>query len=658
MPTRWTSYPVDITGGLITNISPIQLGLKFPGAARNLTNFEPSIQGGYRRINGYTKYDSNQVPRYGEPKVQGSGQTGTTLVVGNLLTEPTEGDTFTIDGVTGTYTIDTGGVSYSDTNKEATLTLTSSLASSPADKADITFSEDSGDSQVINGVYYWEGEAYAFRDDSIWKSAGSGWTKISKPDHGTVLVNGGSQTGTSLIVDGLDDTPRLGDTFTIDGVEKVYAVISDATVTDGGATLSIYPALASSPADNAAITFISSDRRSAEVVRVEEFNFDGTKKIVFTDGENYPFIWDGTSGTYADGSTDALGAKYVAQYTEHLFFAKGANVYFTEPFDADGFETASGAGSFRVPADVTGMLVFRDQLIVFTEKTIHKLTGDGVDDFTLNFITTRIGCVQPNTIQEVGGDVAFLGPDGIRLLSATERIGDFGLAVISRNIQPNMTDFAEAKSTYCSCVVREKSQYRIFGFVSGRQSAVSEGYLATQFLDQASGSFSWSMIKGIKANVAVSVYEDQAEVVLFAEEDGYVYRMESGNTFDGTTIEAQYYTPYLSMEDPVVRKTIYKTHSYFDPEGAITGSLNLRFDLNAPNKIQPGLDTIQNNGTTFALYGSAVYGSGTYSSDPASTLVVNQRGSGFTVSLEYEFTSDDPFVLDTIFIEYDMNDRR
>ena len=34
---------------------------QYPGAATQLQNFEPDIKGGYRRINGFTKYDSNQV---------------------------------------------------------------------------------------------------------------------------------------------------------------------------------------------------------------------------------------------------------------------------------------------------------------------------------------------------------------------------------------------------------------------------------------------------------------------------------------------------------------------------------------------------------------------------------------------------------------------
>ena len=69
MPDRWQTYPIEFEGGLITNLSPLQHGLKAPGSARVLRNYEPSVEGGYRRIKGFDKYDSNIVPPYGAPVV-------------------------------------------------------------------------------------------------------------------------------------------------------------------------------------------------------------------------------------------------------------------------------------------------------------------------------------------------------------------------------------------------------------------------------------------------------------------------------------------------------------------------------------------------------------------------------------------------------------
>ena len=86
---------------------------------------------------------------------------------------------------------------------------------------------------------------------TLFKTTGSGYTKINKPTYGTVLVNGGSQSGGTLAVDGLTSAPQAGDVFTIAGVDKVYTVTADATVSSGGSTLNINPNLASSPSDDA-----------------------------------------------------------------------------------------------------------------------------------------------------------------------------------------------------------------------------------------------------------------------------------------------------------------------------------------------------------------------------------------------------------------------
>ena len=61
-------FIVRLGGGLVLDKDAFTLP---PGSATQLQNFEPDINGGYRRINGHTKYDSAQV----------GGSTGTILGV-------------------------------------------------------------------------------------------------------------------------------------------------------------------------------------------------------------------------------------------------------------------------------------------------------------------------------------------------------------------------------------------------------------------------------------------------------------------------------------------------------------------------------------------------------------------------------------------------
>ena len=649
MPTRWETFPVELSGGLVSNLSRLQQGLKQPGSARILENFEPSVKGGYRRINGFVKFDANIVPPYGSPVAQGSGQTGTSFVVAGLYETPVVGDTFTVAGVTGTYTV--SGVSYSTTNKEATLTITPALDSSPADKAVVAFI--SGQSR-IEGVFYSavDTATFALRGGSLWMSSGGGWSLTSVPALGTPLVDGGAQTGTTLAVDGLTIVPVAGDTFSIAGVELVYTVLS-ATAT----SLSIHPALDSSPADNAIITMLGSSHTGGTKARFVQFNFDGTIKTAMVDGANNPAVFTGATYKLLQGTVDITGASYVEEFKDFLFFAKADLIAYSAPFDEDDFTPANGAGSYRLPSSCTGLITFRDQLINFSETDIRRLLGTSGADFALTSITDSIGCVNGDTVQEVGGDILFLGPDGIRFLGATERIGDFNLSLASRQIQTDFTSFVEDSADYCTTVVREKNQYRIFKYKTTTIKASSRGYIGTQFLDQNAQSINWASTKGIKAYRTSSTYVNDAEVVLFSNDDDYVFQMESGSTFDGEPILSLFYTPFMSVNDPTIRKTAYSVDTYVDPEGDLTGALTLKYDFTQPNKIQPN-SVDMSAGGSFSTWGTMVWGSGSYGGLPDTVIRNNVTGSFFTVSLQYEFDGGQPFVLDTALLEYSTEDRK
>lgn len=75
---------------------------------------------------------------------------------------------------------------------------------------------------------------------------------------GTVLVKGGSQTGKSLLVDGLSSatgTVYAGTRFTVAGDSTIYTVAQDCTIASNEVTLVTTASLAASPSDNAAVTF-------------------------------------------------------------------------------------------------------------------------------------------------------------------------------------------------------------------------------------------------------------------------------------------------------------------------------------------------------------------------------------------------------------------
>lgn len=68
MPSRdqWKTRPLPLYGGVILNEGPLEQGMSKPGSLISGFNFEPAINGGYRRITGYQRYSNTAVPGAGQ----------------------------------------------------------------------------------------------------------------------------------------------------------------------------------------------------------------------------------------------------------------------------------------------------------------------------------------------------------------------------------------------------------------------------------------------------------------------------------------------------------------------------------------------------------------------------------------------------------------
>ena len=406
-------------------------------------------------------------------------------------------------------------------------------------------------------------------------------------------------------------------------------------------------------------------RTSAGVYTFERFNFDGNDKLIVADGNNAPTVFntsfaatDVTSGGGGEVSTAVTGAKFVAVFKDHMFYAGMSNnkqeVVFSVPFDEDNFATGSGAGSFKVDDTITGLKVFREDLFVFCEDRIFKLSGTSSSNFAVVPVTRNIGCVNGQTIQEFAGDLIFLAPDGLRTVAGTARIGDVELGTISSPVQSVFNTNIANSSGFRSLVIPNKTQYRVFFTKSGVAQAITEGVL-TSLRGQ---SFEFANLKGIRPTSTDTVTTATETIVVHGGEGGYVYRQESGNDFDGSAVGGKYRSPDLSFGDPGIRKHMHRVLVSYKTEASISADMFLRYDYEDPNSPRPAAYSLSASDIV-AVYGSGVYGTATYGGQTEPLLRQSVEGSGFTVALRVDDNGTTaPYALRGFQMEYQTGARR
>ena len=443
--------------------------------------------------------------------------------------------------------------------------------------------------------------------------------------------------------------------FTSSSAEKVLMVATFGDVVLAARGTSIF----SATPGGSSWTSRDSGRTGALKYNFERFNFDGTDKIIVVDGTNAPTVFNSSLAATDVSDSSVAGSKFVVSHRNHMFYAGKSTtkqeVVFSVPFDEDSFNTGQGAGSFKVDDEITGLKVFRDDLFIFCETRIFKLTGSSSSNFAVSDVTRDIGCINGDTIQEFAGDLIFLGPDGLRTIAGTARIGDVELGTISSNVQSIFNDNIASASEFDSVVITDKTQYRIFF----TKSSVGENQTKGVICVLKGTKFEFSEIQGIRPACTDSFVSEGNVIVLHgAYSTGYIYRQESGNTFDGTTILGRYRSPDLTFNDPGIRKHMQRVIVNYEPEAAIDADLFVRYDYEDKDSPRPAAYPLDSEDVV-AIYGTSVYGVPTYGG--ASQPLVRQavEGSGFAVALRVSDGGETaPYSLKGFQLEYQLGARR
>ena len=595
MPDSSQTQPVafNCEGGLVLNRSTFQME---PGQALVLENFEPDIEGGYRRINGFRKYVNVIVPQ--------------------------------------------------------------------------TFNAN----ETVIGLANFNNEVIACRGEKIYRAAstelaisinqtdtmsGSGIIKVDNatgfPTSGTLTLLGATTQ---------DGSTGVTETFDYTGVSLTATPNEFTGVTRSGDSQSTKGKHLANVTVSPEWTEIDSGRTGAVKYRTERFNYDGSEKIIFVDGDNAPVVFNASFSATDVTTTAVVGSKFIASFKSHMFYAGKSTtpeeLIFSAPFNEDDFTSGNGAGSIRVDDTITGIKVFRDSLFIFCENRIFKLVGNTSSDFQMVPVTRNIGCLNGDTIQEFAGDLIFLAADGLRTVAATAKIGDTELGTISRNVQSLFDTNIINSSLFESVVIADKTQYRIFFTKDGQADNITRCVVCVK----KEQGYEFSEIRGFKPIVTDTLVRAGDVLVLHGDSAGFVHRQEKGDTLDGTPILGRYRSPDLSFGDSGIRKHMQRVILNFKPESAISADLLIRYDNENNQSARPPPYSISSTDVAsqfgIALFSTVSSAVRNVFGGPSQPLLRQPvEGSGFSTVLRINDNGESrPYSLKGFQLEYQLGARR
>ena len=269
--------------------------------------------------------------------------------------------------------------------------------------------------------------------------------------------------------------------------------------------------------------------------------------LFMADGVSKPISYDGTTPRQIDdaGLPDTVFATHVAAFDNRLWLAcPGGNLFFSELGDPGSWDGQAGAGQIPTGDEITDLIVAPGNvLIVFMRNSIkvvyiaERPTGDF--SYQLKEFSPRSGCL-PNGSDRMLGEIYYIDDRGPTTLTTTDQFGDFGASSVTKKIQ--RTFLANKKNFSATVVHREMNQWRIF-FNDGSG-------LCFTFLNKRVKGVTRFKYKDPVLCTAEGEDVDGKIQMFFGSQDGFVYQMDKGTSFNGENIDAYFVTSYYHYRSP------------------------------------------------------------------------------------------------------------
>jgi hypothetical protein len=555
-------------------------------------NYEPVTQGGYRRINGFERYDGHPLA---------SLATYYTLPFDTGVSEPTigdtiEGDTSSAEAIllevvltSGTWLGgDAAGtlvlllLSGTFQDAEDLLVSASTIATTTgaatlrgeADtdldtvyvRAAIEATRDLAaavpGSGPLRGVFMFNGVTYAFRNAAdglscvLYESSAAGWVPVGMDhelqfDSGSKVIavgdtivgkiSGATAEVTHLHVDSGDWTTNNAAGFIYYNPDTLTGTFQNGEIIRVGVLDS-----ATLIADPREEVFLPDG--TFETIQHNFYGASNLNMVYGVDGKNLAWSFDGADVKFIHTGMVVDTPTHIHAHKQHLFLSfPGGSVQHSSPGTPFVWSPITGASEIAIGQECVGFIgVPGEAMAIFGRNSTHILNGTNVTDWVLNTLNDEAGAIEWS-IQRFNQPI-YLDDRGITSLSATDAYGDFRSKTLSQKVQKIIKQ--AVTTMVASLRIREKDQYRLF---------LSDGRIIVFGFDAGKMIGVTVLNYGVQMVVTASVENALGEEILLAgDEDGFVYRLDSGTSFDGNPVEAWIRPIFNHFGTPEHKKRFYK----------------------------------------------------------------------------------------------------
>lgn len=579
-----SEYPFPLLGGI--DLQTSQLSLR-PGALIGGFNYECLTAGGYQRCGGYEPFSGKAKPS--DAQYQPLVATTTfdaSLVVGDTLTGASTGATgvvchisadrklVAVTSTTGVFSkteiynrggspMATGTSSPFNITRDIDNTL--SAAAANIYRAAIAAVPGTG---PIRGVTALNDVVYAFRDNvgatacDIYKSTAGGWVQVTigiKEVKFTAglpagISVGDTITGNTSAATGVVTAVKIrSGTFAgSNAAGSLFFASITGTFTSGETLKRGATNVATAGTGTPQSTVSLSPGARFEFVVYNFFGSTATTKIYGVNGVDRAFEFDGTTLYPISTGMTADSPKFITAFKNQIILSFKASIQISGINDPFNWSVITG-GATEIAAgdDVTGFIVVPGSttggaLLILCRNHAYILYGNSSADFKLTPQSDVSGCL-PYTAQMIGEPI-YLDDIGITAAPATQNFGNFGASTISEAVRPLLQ--SKVYTAIGSVCVRQKNQYKLF-FSDKTGLTVTFGRDANGNIASAGIiPFSYPNLVTCVTNVEIGGVES----IFFGSDDGFIYQLNKGRSFNTSTIQAYLRLPYNHCKSPNMRK--------------------------------------------------------------------------------------------------------